>query len=169
MTASRPYSPLSLCFYICFHFSLCVWQTAKKFQTVVVLSQQPLLQLSLGRMARVSHLIMNALPGSRAWGRFSGGTVETWSGEVGSIQLNLSMKPQEPGHNNTIMIVWTEEKQHCPTCFWSVESNQKKVAEKQGKFREASGALSWQINWTDGKGKRHSLYILSPCPPIFSL
>lgn len=50
-----------------------VWQTAEKFQIVVIPSQQPLLQLSLGRMARVSHLIMNALPGSWAGGRSSGG------------------------------------------------------------------------------------------------
>lgn len=53
---------------------LCVYdKQRRKFQTVVVLSQQPLLQLSLGRMARVSHLITEALPGSWAWGRFSGG------------------------------------------------------------------------------------------------
>lgn len=122
----------SPCSYICFHFSLCVWQTAKKFQTVVALSQQPLLQLSLGRMARVSHLIMNALPGSWAWGRFSGGTVETWSGELGSVQLNLSIKTQEPGHSNTIMIV-LQEKQQGPTSSCSVAANEKKVAEKTPK------------------------------------
>lgn len=69
-----------------------VWQTEKKFQTVVVLSQQPLLQLSLGRRRRVSHIMVNVLPGSWAWGRASGGTVETWSAEPCSAQLNLSIK-----------------------------------------------------------------------------
>lgn len=38
-----------------------------------------------------------------------GGTVETWSGEAGSVQLNLFIKTQEPGHNNTIIIVPPEK------------------------------------------------------------
>lgn len=134
MIASLPSSPLSLCSYICFHFSLCVWQTAQKFQTVVVLSLQPLLLLSLGRMARVSHLIMNVLPGSWAWGRFGGGTVETWSAEAGSVQLNLSVKTQNPGRNCTIMIVvpcfFVLFIQYCVIRFWSIETNQMKVVEK---------------------------------------
>lgn len=75
-----------------------VWQTAKKFQTVVVQSQQPLLQLSLGRRSRVSHLMVNVLPGSWAWGRSSGGTVETWSAEPCSVQLNLPIKKGPEQH-----------------------------------------------------------------------
>lgn len=111
-------------------------------------------------MARVSHLITNALPGSWAWGRFSGGTVETWSGEAGNVQLNLSIKTQEPGRNNTIMIVLSKKRGFSLFLVSGIES--KESGRKIQSLKKYQEHFSWQIKWTDGKGKRHSLCMLSP-------
>lgn len=162
MIASLPSSPLSLCSRICFHFSLCVWQTAKKFQTVVILSQQPLLQLSLGRMARVSHLIMNALPGSWAWGRFSGGNSRNliWWGRQRTVKpphKNPGVRPQQHHEDSftrkTTVLDLLFGQQHWMRRTW--QKNRETLEKHHERF-------SWQIKWTYGKRKRHPLCKLSP-------
>lgn len=140
---------LFLCSYICFHFSQSVWQTEKKFQAVVILSQSPLLLLSLGRMARVSHLIMNASPGSWAWGRFRGGTVETWSGKAGSVQWNLFIKTWDSSPNTRIIGVSSGKmslSNMFPVC-WLEMANKKKKASmfKQSSRTTLKGKLMEQM------------------------
>lgn len=158
MIASLPSSPLSLRSHICFHFSLCVWQTAKKFQTVVILSQQPLLQLSLGRMARVSHLIMNALPGSWAWGRFSGGNSRNlirWGRQrtVKPPRKDPGVRPQQHHEDS-----FTRKTTVMDLLF----GRQHWIRKTQKLQRGIASELSRQIKWTYGKRKRHSLCTLSP-------
>lgn len=117
-----------------------VWQTAKKFQTAVVLSQQPLLQLSLGRGRRVSHLMVNVLPGSWAWGRSSGGN----SGNLIGWAVQRTVKPlyKDGGQNSTRVASGTQQglivRQRHPTRRMWHKCREKK--KKKKKFQEASGA-----------------------------
>ena len=100
-------------------------------------------------------------------GDSAGGTVETWSGEAGNVQLNLSTKTREPGHNNTIMIVETKNN----FAFWPQTNRTSgyffldvgvELEESGRRIHKVSKKHRGQINWTDGKKNRQSRSLCCP-------